>query len=149
MGCSSACRLKSASRSYSGASKVWRSRRSRSPGGFLFPRSNGGLRPRRRVLSEHDSDNVLPDVARYVQPKVTEARLARVWAGVDARLPGRQRSRRVWGWVGAGVLAAAAATGVFFLVGPGYQSTPDAESLLAGAVLETASDSLSMGLFDG
>jgi len=38
---------------------------------------------------------------------------------------------------------------VFFLVGPSYQSRPDAESLLAGAVLETASDSLSMALFDG
>jgi len=100
-------------------------------------------------LSEHDRDNVLPDVARYVQPKVTEARLARVWAGVDARLPGRRSSRRVWGWVAGGMLAAAAATGVFFAVGPSFQSSPEAESLLAGAVLETASDSLSMGLFDG
>ena len=100
-------------------------------------------------MSEHDSDNVLPDVARYVQPKVTEARLARVWAGVDARLPGRQRARRVWGWVGAGALAVAAATAVFVAAGPGLQGSPDAESLLAGAVLETASDSLSMGLVDG
>jgi TolA-binding protein len=100
-------------------------------------------------LSGHDNDNVLPDAARYVQPKVTEARLARVWAGVDARLPGRRAARRVWGWVGAGALALGAATAVVFAVGPSLDGSPDPESLLAGAVLETASDSLSMGLLDG
>lgn len=100
-------------------------------------------------MSGHDSDKVLPDAARYVHPKVTEARLERVWAGVDARLPGRRAARRVWGWVGAGALAVAAATAVVFAVGPNLEGARETESLLTGAVLETASDSLSMGLFDG
>jgi transmembrane sensor len=99
-------------------------------------------------LSEHDSDSILPDAARYVQPKVTEARLERVWSKVDARLPGRRAARRAWGWVGAGVLAAAAVGGLY-LLGPNGESSKAAESVLAGAVLETASDSLSMGLLDG
>jgi hypothetical protein len=86
-------------------------------------------------LSGHDSDNVLPDAARYVQPKVTEARLARVWAGVDARLPGRRAARRVWGWVGAGALAVAAATAVIFAVGPSLDGSREAESLQTGLII--------------
>ena len=97
-------------------------------------------------MSEYDSDRVLPDAARYVQPQVTEARLQRVWAGVGARLPRRGRSRS-WSWaLGFGVAAAAAAA--LAVVVPRFDS-PEPESLLAGAVLETASDSLTMGLVDG
>lgn len=99
-------------------------------------------------MSEHEESRVLPDAARYVQPKLSEARLQRVWEHVDARLPGRTRARRWWTWAGAAAFAAVA-TLVIAVTLPHEESGPNAESLLAGAVLETASDSLSMGLLDG
>ena len=97
-------------------------------------------------MSEYDSDRVLPDAARYVQPQVNEARLQRVWAGVDARLPRRGRSR-LWGWA-LGLGAAAVAATALVVIVPRFDH-PEPQSLLAGAVLETASDSLTMGLVDG
>lgn len=98
-------------------------------------------------MSEREGSEVLPGAARYVQPKVTEARLQRVWARVDARLPHRGRTRRIWGWAGALALAACAMTAVLAVVRH-WDPSPEASSLLAGAVLETKSDSLSLKLLD-
>ncbi len=99
-------------------------------------------------MSDREGTKRMATPARYVQPNLTEARLQRVWLGVADRLPGRQRGRRVWRWAGALSLAAACVAALWF-ISPRFDGERDADSLLAGAVLETASDSLTMGLIDG
>lgn len=86
--------------------------------------------------------------ADFVEPDVSEARIARLWAGVSRRLPGRRRARQRWVYAGAFALAACA-TLVIYAEAIQVEPTEPVSSLLQGAVFETRSDSLSMALGDG
>lgn len=82
--------------------------------------------------------------SRYVQPDLSEARVDRVWSGVEARL--ERRRPNAWRWlVLSGALAGAAASAVWFA-----RAAPSSErAVLADAKLETKSDELAVTLGDG
>ncbi len=86
--------------------------------------------------------------ADYVEPDVSEARIARLWSGVDKRLPSRRRARMRWVYGGAFALAAGVALAIYAGAPPSDYGAPGA-SLLEGAVFETHGDSLNMALGDG
>jgi hypothetical protein len=89
----------------------------------------------------------MTEPSRWVEPEVSEARIERLWQGVEHGL--EQRAPRRWGFLLlATAVCAAAAWAVFSLRAP--QLAPVmAQAVLAGARLETASDSLKVSLVDG
>lgn len=88
--------------------------------------------------------------SRYVQPEVDEARIERVWAGVERRLEQRPARGRRWLALG-GALAVAAAGGFFWLdaAPPAGFGAAAERAVLEGARLETKSDELAVTLADG
>ncbi|HET9930851.1 MAG TPA: FecR domain-containing protein [Polyangiaceae bacterium] len=87
------------------------------------------------------------DRSRHVVVDVSEARIARLWGNVSARLE-RPRGARRWmmGALAAGTLAAAAGVAVVHFRSPSELASP---SVWEGARLETAADRMSVSLVDG
>jgi transmembrane sensor len=88
--------------------------------------------------------------SRYVQPEVSEARVERLWSGVEERL--EKRPSRAWRWVVLSTVLSGAAAGGFFWLDAARSAgpAPGAErAVLADAKLETKSDELSVTLGDG
>ena len=84
--------------------------------------------------------------SKYVKVDVSPARVARVWSGVSARLDVAPRGRRRWLYRG---MAVAALAGVAGLVTVRFVSERHARSAWQAAALETASDTMAVGLDDG
>jgi TolA-binding protein len=87
--------------------------------------------------------------SRYVQPEISEARVARLWSGISERL--ERRPSPVWRWAAASgaVLTGAVLTGAVLLTQPARLFEAPRAAVLAEAELETASDGLSVTLADG
>lgn len=91
------------------------------------------------------SDPANDNLSRYVQVELSEARVARLWSQVEARL---EAPRRTWRWLW--VPALASALGVSLLVAHSQTSQPKLEaSAWQGARLETSADTLAVTLIDG
>lgn len=88
-----------------------------------------------------------PEPSRYVQPRVSDARVDRLWRNLSERLE-RPRAR-VWPWlVLAGALSSAAVLGLFWAKSA-VPAGRDRQALLTGTRLETKSDALAVTLNDG
>src|SRR5262245_10160997 len=88
--------------------------------------------------------------SRYVQPEVSEARLERLWSGVEQRLD--RSPARTWRWLLLATTLAGAAAGGFLWLGAARSVGPAPgleRAVLADAKLETKSDELSVTLGDG
>lgn len=85
-------------------------------------------------------------LSQHVQPELSDARMARVWGRVTARLPPTQPERRWAPWgVALGALGTVlVAVALFFVFARGRSS-----SVLENAALETAGDTLAVTLVDG
>jgi transmembrane sensor len=84
--------------------------------------------------------------SRHVQPDVSEARVDRLWQGLESRL--EKRPARPWRWLVLGTaLAGAAAGGVLWL--DATRSAAAERAVLSDAKLETKTDELSVTLGDG
>lgn len=86
-------------------------------------------------------------LATYVQPELSEARTARLWAGVAERLNRPRRGPPRWVWQGAALAGVAAAAAL--VVVPRWMTDADTPSAWTNAKLQTASDSMDVALEDG
>lgn len=77
---------------------------------------------------------------RSALPEVTDARIARQWAGTEDRIAAR--ARRAWRWPGLVAIAAACAVAVFVV------RTRQTPAILVGAVVESAGEQ-AVSLSDG
>jgi transmembrane sensor len=84
--------------------------------------------------------------SKYVKVDVSPARIARVWEGVSGRLDVAPSGRRRWLYRG---VAMAALAGVAGLVTVRVMSDHQARSAWQKAALETAGDTMAVGLDDG
>ena len=91
------------------------------------------------------SDPASDKLSRHVQVDLSEARVARLWGQVEARL---EPPRRAWRWLWAPALASALGAAVFVAYSRTEQPKLEA-SVWQGARLETAADALAVTLIDG
>ncbi len=96
-------------------------------------------------MSDPSGAERLPSAARYVPVDASDARVARLWGAVSARLEEGVKPARRWVWVTAGAVAlAAAGAGAFVFV-----SGERAPSPWEGAAFETEQAPLTVALADG
>lgn len=82
------------------------------------------------------------DLAAHLVPEITEGRLARQWASVEARLPRPGQSVAI-GWRGAALAASALGAAVWLLM------APVAQRPVSGAVVESSDTPVAVQLRDG
>lgn len=85
-------------------------------------------------------------LGRYLQPNVSEARVARLWGEVSRRLE-RKQARRPWIWVARGAIGLCAVVALWFVVDA--RVSTQANATLAPTAFETRTDASSVALADG
>lgn len=87
------------------------------------------------------------ELARYVEPPLPEARVHRLWTGVETRLRAGPRRPR-WRFAAVVATVAVVATGAA-LIGPRVSNAPMTASAWQNAKLVTGSDAMDVALDDG